>query len=399
MKKELKIEKIYIGGWFQRTMLHLTEIYDFLREGKSQLEGLDKNKLNDLRDSLDIKDINFAIDGFEYIELNTNSGINVSIDEDGLIVLSSAVTSKESLTSEINELEEFYENKFSPAISYIFSLGAPVPKELANIQTVYPYFVVLNDATNDEIMELLSQNDKQRYFSYENESLNIVRGDKYYFINTKNKKASEKVQMYIEEQIFIREFKGQLHRYLNLHRILWEKIDSIKERTKVKGKDILEFSSKIEEYAKTINLIDARINQMGTYLRTREKIAKSDTDFKIFTNIMEYKYETLGDTLAYIKQIWGMTKNYVNSAKSLFSDLSGEITKKSVDNLTIVTSMGVGASLIGLFGETSFPTITTFGVIYFFGLALVGYCVGKFMEYVGAKRNYEIADQEYEEIK
>lgn len=398
MKEELKIEKIYIGGWFQRTMLHLTEIYDFLREGTSQLK-LDKKKLIELHNAIDIKDIHFAVDGFEYIEFNTNSGINVSIDEDGLIVLSNKVTSKETLTSEINELTNFYEEKFSPAISYIFSLGAPVPKELANIQTVYPYFVVLNNATNEEIMSLLSQNDKQKYFKYENDSLNVVRGNKFYFINTKNKKAEEKVQMYIEEQIFIREFKGQLHRYLNLHRILWERIDTIKERTKVKGKDILEFSSKIEDYAKTINLIDSRINQMGTYLRTREKIAKNDEDFKVFSNIMEYRYETLGDTLAYIQQIWSMTKNYVNSAKALFSDLSQEVTQKSVENLTVVTSMGVGASLIGLFGETSLPSFTFFGVIYFFGLALLGYSVSKLMKYIGAKRNYEIADKEYEQIK
>lgn len=39
----MKIEKIYIGGWFQRTMLQLTEIYDFLREGKSKLALDSKN--------------------------------------------------------------------------------------------------------------------------------------------------------------------------------------------------------------------------------------------------------------------------------------------------------------------------------------------------------------------
>ena len=37
----MKIQKIYIGGWFQRTTLQLSEIYDFLRDGESKLE-LDK---------------------------------------------------------------------------------------------------------------------------------------------------------------------------------------------------------------------------------------------------------------------------------------------------------------------------------------------------------------------
>ncbi len=41
----MKISNVYIGGWFQRTMLQLSEIYDFLRDCKSQLD-LDPEKLN-----------------------------------------------------------------------------------------------------------------------------------------------------------------------------------------------------------------------------------------------------------------------------------------------------------------------------------------------------------------
>ena len=33
----MTIQKIYIGGWFQRTTLHLTEVWDFLKYGKSHL--------------------------------------------------------------------------------------------------------------------------------------------------------------------------------------------------------------------------------------------------------------------------------------------------------------------------------------------------------------------------
>ena len=33
----MKIDGIYIGGWFQRTTLQLSEIYDFLKYGKSEL--------------------------------------------------------------------------------------------------------------------------------------------------------------------------------------------------------------------------------------------------------------------------------------------------------------------------------------------------------------------------
>jgi hypothetical protein len=394
MEVFMKIERIYIGGWFQRTMLQLTEIYDFLREGTSRLD-LNKKKLLELHENLSLKEVNYELNGFEYLTFSTTLGINLKIFEDGLIVLSDDNTTEDKLFNDIDALASYYETKLSPALSYIFSLGAPVPKELANIKTVYPYFIVLKNATKTDINELLAKTDKQKYFEFSNDNFDVLRGDKYYFINTRNKNLDQ-VERFIEEQIFIREFKGQLHHYLNLHRTIWEKIADVKENAKVKGKDIVEFSSKIDGYAKTINLVDARINQMNTYLRTREKIAKNDENLKEFLEVFEYKYETLGDTLAYMQQIWAMTKNYVNSAAALFNGLQQEITQKSLDNLTIVTSMGVGASLIGLFTATEMPVFTIFGVGYFLSLALVGYLVNRTMKYISENRKYHITDIEYD---
>ena len=390
----MKIEKIYVGGWFQRTMLHLTEIYDFLREGDSRL-NLDKDKLQVLRANLDIKELDYNVDGFEYIEYDTNDDIKVKIYEDGLIILSRAETSSVAMINDVKNITSYYEEKFSPAISYIFSLGAPVPKELAHIETVYPYFIVLNNAKQAEIEELISKTDNEKYFRFSNENFDIVRGDVYYFVNNKKKQA-EHVERYIEEQIFIREFKGQLHRYLHLHRTIWEKIDEVKEQTKVKGKNIMDFYDKLEGYSKTINLVETRINQMNTYLKTREKIAKKDNDLNEFLCVMEYRYETLDDTLSYIKQIWAMTKNYVNSAMKLFNDLQSEITQKSVSDLTVVTSMGVGASLLGLFTETELPAVTAPGIMYFLILAAIGYGVNKIMKLISENRKYNVTDIEYD---
>lgn len=389
----MKVSNVYIGGWFQRTMLQLSEIYDFLRECKTQL-NLDQDKLNEYHKNLEIGKIDYGVSGEEYIEFTTALNIKVKIFEDGLIVLNNQKVSEDTLFADINHVTDYYENKLSPAFSYLFSLGAPVPKELANIETVYPYFIVCDNATKDEITDLLSSTEKQKYFEFTNTKYDVVRGDKYYFINNK-KQSGEDIERYIEEQIFIREYKCQLHRYLNLHRIIWEKIDNVKEQAKVKGSDIVKFSTKLEGYAKTVNLIDGRINQMSTYIPTREKIAKSDPELSEFLAISGYRYETLKDTLDYIKALWSMTKNYVSSAQKLFSELKSDVTNKSISNLTIVTSMGVGASLINLFTGSA-PTFSIFGVIYFFALALIGYSVNKIMKLIAKKRTYEINDIEYD---
>lgn len=389
----IKISNIYIGGWFQRTMLQLSEIYDFLRDCKTQL-ALNYEKLYDFRKKLEIGKIDYGVDGEEFISFTTSFNITVKIFEDGLIVLNNTNVSEDTLFADIDHVTDYYENRLSPALSYLFSLGAPVPKELANIATVYPYFVVCDNASKEEISELLARTEKQKYFEFSNNKYDVVRGDKYYFVNNK-KQSLENIERYIEEQIFIREFKGQLHRYLNIHRIVWEKIDQVKENVKVKGSDIVKFTSKLEGYAKTITLIDGRIKQMSTYISTREKIAKSDKELEEFLAICGYRYETLRDTLDYIKSLWDMTKNYVNSAQKLFDSLKSDITSKSVESLTIVSAMSAGAALLDLFTESA-PTFSLFGILYFFILALIGWGSTKILSFISSSRKYEIADMEYD---
>ncbi|MBQ6396492.1 hypothetical protein IJH89_02825 [Candidatus Saccharibacteria bacterium] len=389
----MKISDIYIGGWFQRTMLQLSEIYDFLRGEKTVLK-LSEKKLDAFRDRLEIASIEYGISGEEYILLSSNAGVSVKIFEDGLIVLHSRDASPETLLSDVEKLQSYYETRLSPAFSYLFSLGAPVPKELANIKNVYPYFIILDNAAHDDMVSLLESTDRKKYFEFKTDKYDVVRGDKFYFINRKSNSIAQ-IERYIEEQIFIREFKGQLHRYLNIHRILWEKIDEVKAHKRVRGSEIIEFATKLEAYAKTINLIDGRIKQMSTYLPTRERIAKEDKGLTEFLEISGYRYETLGDTLKYITFLWEMTKNYVENAQKQFDGLKADVTSKSVDSLTVVTSMSAGAAIIGLL-QSEVPEFTTSGLIYVAILIVVGYSANKILSLVSNKQKYDVTDVEYE---
>lgn len=385
----MKISNVYIGGWFQRTMLQLSEVYDFLRNGESQLK-LNKKKLAELRKNLNIGSVEYGVSGEEFIVVTTGDRLQVKIFEDGLIVIGSSEVSEETLFADIERLKSYYESQLSPAINYLFSLGAPVPKELAHIENIYPYFVVCDNATREDIAELLSKTERQKYFEFDNKSYSVLRGDKYYFINNK-KTSKSNIERYVEEQVFIREFKGQLHRYLNLHRIIWEKIDTVKDRARVRGSDVVMFSTKLESYAKTVTLIDGRIRQMSTYISTRERIAKQDKDLEEFLAISGFRYETLRNTLEYIKDLWDMTKNYVQSAQKLFDGIKQDVTSSSINSLTIVTSMSAGAAILDLFTESE-PSFTTFGFIYFFVLAIIGWLATRILSWVANRRKYEIQD-------
>ena len=134
---------------------------------------------------------------------------------------------------------------------------------------------------------------------------------------------------------------------------------------------------------------------MGTYVSTREKIAKADEGLQEFLAVSGYKYETLRNTLEYIKSLWSMTQNHVSSAQKLFSSLTSSVTSRSVKGLTIVTSMTAGATIIDLFTKSK-PSLSWFGVVYFILLALIGWGSTKILNFFSTQKTYTISDSDYE---
>ena len=114
----MTIQKIYIGGWFQRTTLHLTEIWDFLNRGKSNLD-FPKEKLSEARASLSLSSVSRESGPLEYILVKTKKEIGYRIYEDGLIILEKDF---ESLKNDFEAIKDYYDNKLTP-MSAIIAFG------------------------------------------------------------------------------------------------------------------------------------------------------------------------------------------------------------------------------------------------------------------------------------
>src|SRR3989339_801831 len=128
------VNTITFGGWYQRTTMHLSEVFQFLSEGTSKLD-LDKDKLTELLKNLDIKKVERKNDYLEYIEAVTKENIIINYYEDGLYILKIEEKDLEKdLEKDIKKLKEYFDTKYNPAINYLFSLGAPTPKILADIK-------------------------------------------------------------------------------------------------------------------------------------------------------------------------------------------------------------------------------------------------------------------------
>ena len=384
----MTIQRIYIGGWFQRTTLHLTETWDFLKNAKSNLD-FPKEKLDAARDSLDIISVSREAGPLEYLLAKTNKKISYRIYEDGLIVLEKEYV---SLKEDFESIKDYYDNILSKALSLIFSKGAPVPKELANIKTILPYIVTVTDATKEEVENVFKNFSEDEYSVLATKNIEVHRSPGIILIN--NLRDENLTREIIESQIFFREFKSQLHRYLAIHRILWEKIREIKERGSIKGSDIDSLRNELSVYQKTINLIGARIDQMPTYVKTRQKITDVQKIDDYLQPLFQFKFETLLDTHEYIKQLWGMTKNYLTSAIEIFTDLQAKSTKNTISSLQLITTIGVVAGILGYLTKDSLPTFTPIGLVYFALLMAMTWIINGLVSKFYKNKKYDIENED-----
>ncbi len=387
----MEIEEVFIGGWFQRTTLHLTEVYDFLSRAESELE-LDAEQLINMRKSLELKKVERKNWLLEYVEAVGEGGLKFRMYEDGLIVLEKHVEG--DLKQNLEETGKYYNEKLAPALSYLFSKGAPVPKELAKITSLLPFILTARNVSKEEVAAFFKEKGLQAYATIEAPQATVYKSSKMILIVSRN--IGEKTRQIVEGQIFFREFKAQLHTYLRIHRRVWDEIAVIKERGKIKGTEIKGLRAKLDSYQKTIKLIESRINQMGAYLRTRGKIYSSQKVDEVLDQVFSYKYETLEDTLAYVKELWKMTDNYLSATLGRFGEIGAESTRNSIGSLRLITTIGVIAGIMGYLGRDSLPAFTLMGGLFFVILLVATWAINEIVAWYYSRKNYALKKDTHE---
>lgn len=377
--------KITFGGWYQRTTLHLSEIYDLFVEAKSNL-NLSKEQLAEYARLLDFASVTREAGYLEFIRATTRNGIEVRYYEDGLYILE---IESSDIEGGKKMLSDYFENRLSPAIAYIFSLGAPTPKILANIKTVHPTVISVT-GKNPASYVVDTTIFGEVYQKIVAKDIVVYKTPLYIFVVSKPG-AEEKVADVVAMQIFFREFKDQLEKYLNIHRNLWEEISAIKERKSVKGNEVEVLRSKLDHYQKAISLISNRINQMGTYIRTRSSVAKKLDIENHLTELFQFKFEVLSDTLDYIKELWKMTVDYLNSAIQNLVEIKGQSTTRGIQSLQLITSLGVVSGIIGYLSKNEFPQITAIGALYFLLIIVATWLVNYTLTRLYVAKKYRLS--------
>ncbi len=378
---------ITLGGWYQRTTLHLTEIFEFFSSAKSKL-NLNPKTLQDYHQKLGLKEVAREAGYLEYVQAQTKNGLEIRYFEDGLYVLTLNGRDLNRLRQKQAQLEDYFGNCFEPAVAYIFSLGAPTPKILANIKTSHPIVVNLYQRTGTTF-KVNTRLFGQIYSQIESEQFNVYKTLSHIFIlsKTNDEKASPNLT---EMQIFFREFKDQLEKYLQIHRQIWEEIAKTKERKFVRGGEVVEIRNNLDAYQKTVGLISSRLNQMSSYVATRQSIAKNLNLEKELDHVFQYKFETLIDTHRYIRELWEMTKNYLENAIKLVVEIQTQSTNASVQSLRTITTVGTIALMTTWLSRDKFPYLTTAGLLYFLILLVLTWLVNHFVYKAYQNRKYKL---------
>lgn len=284
-------------------------------------------------------------------------------------------------------------NSFNPALSYIFSLGAPTPKILAHFPGHHPVVVQMNEGAWQHF-KFDIHTYGQVYSQITSHGITVYKTPTHIFI-VNSRATQSALKELVQTQIFFREFKDQLKRYLNIHRTIWEEISSIKEKKSVSAEEVSILRSKLDGYQKTISLITNRINQMSAYIITRSKIARAAKVESHLNTLFQYKFEALEDTHTYIKEIWKMTGDYVASAIAIFVEIQSQSTQRSIQSLQLITLSNVIATLLTKMAVDSVPGVTGKGVFYVLAIIFAAWIVNTLVIYVFRRVKYALKFPEH----
>ena len=377
------VMRIVFGGWYQRTTLHLSEVHRFLLYGTSDLD-LSKGKLKSLRNGLDLRSVKRNVGYLEYLEFETKSGIRVKYFEDGLYVLSKEGSDVDGIKKEIRK---YFDEKFQPAVNYLFSLGAPTPKILSNMKEVHPF--IIESVSKNPSKFKVDKKFGDVYLESSSRSIKVAKTKDNIFVVV-NAARKRELEVLSEMQIFFSDFKLQLHKYLDIHRKIWEEISEIKERKFVRGRDVEEYRARLDSYQKTVQLIRNRINQMSNYAKTRAEISERVRIDKHLSELFQYRFEDLFNTLEYIKEVWNMTLDYVQTAVQILVEVQGKTNTKGLKSIQFLVSVGVIAGIVRYLNVGSIPNVSGTSVLFVFGLGAVAFGMDRFIKWKAGAKKYKL---------
>ncbi len=344
----MKIKQIYVGSWYPRTLFHLNEMYDFLSLGESHL-SLNKEKIKKLKEELNPSEVSLKQNkGQSYLKAKFGN-YDFESFESGLSIFSCQCKSKDidQLTKETQEMSEFAFKKVFTSFNYIYSLGAPIPKVFSALKSVMPFVFVTEDASKKDVEDFLKKRGETITKEFSSEKGEIYYGNNSIIIDSDLNFAKRVVK---ECVYYLHDAEAQLQKILDLHRYIWDEVNTIKSSKSIKYKDLAKTRDLLTEIESDVIFFDSRIKQLKNVLHKQKarvsEFAQNENDY--IWDVFEDGFSSLEGSGNYIENLWEMTKNYLSGASNLINLIYQESSDKQINILQFVFIISAIASLIAL---------------------------------------------------
>ncbi|MBI4272298.1 hypothetical protein HY621_00390 [Candidatus Uhrbacteria bacterium] len=355
----MKVTRMYLVTWLQRTTIHLKEMHDFFRGNYASIH-LDATQLDKYRKALDVSSVELTEENdFEVLRMKSGP-YHFSVIEDGIFALSTDSIADVNQTRK--DIEKYHRDKMGPALAYLFSRGARLPKSLCDISEFYPIIMTVENATENDVKKLYTTLTEEYDHSVSSQTSQIFFGKVFtiFRLFKRDVRRDKVIDDLVANVIFLEEFKKQLRDYLNIHRSMWDHISEIRESYDLRYKDFPVVRRKIMDFLKTLLFINARLNQMGDIAHARYVLLRPEVKGELEEcNLL--KFENMIADLRYMKDLWAMTIEYVKETLSLLESLYTENTQRELNALKIITMV---TAITGFFGmNIAFPWNTEWHAI------------------------------------
>lgn len=331
--------KIHCGTWVPRTTIHLKEFYRFLQFKSSHLH-LNQEKLRTLHALLHISNLKYHDSALDIITAQLGD-YNFNYQEDGVVFLSKTV---DDLKHDFDNISHFMLNSLLDSFSYLYSQGAPIPKVFTNLESVMPIIITTPKDNPREIDQAYNKLGDTIFQVIGDSKFKLYFGDKLITVVSHSSDNTELVRYLI----FLQDYKNQMEKLLNIHRYLWDQISLLREKKRVRYKDLALMRDMLLNLKKDITYFNSRLSQMHEFVHTRKEVIDTLLINKAQRDYCLGELTSLSATQAYMEHLWDMTERYADSTLNLISLLYQENEQSELNTLQVIFIIGVISSLLSL---------------------------------------------------
>lgn len=337
----MKIKKIYIGSWFPKTGLHLNEFIDFLRW----------QKVIDLLEEKQAKKLHAKLKPYGVIEkesedmryVQTQSGkFLFKYFSDGLLIVESE---KFNSFKDFEKLLNFYQQKLSPCLSFLFSVGAKGLELIREPGLRKIYYLACEKATRNDIDKLFKKNNYVLESIVDYREFSVYRAEGLTLIGFYEEINDKQLNILMEYLIMLDEVKRHLVKLLHMHRRIWEASEKIYRANRVRVKELPDNAAKLTEYLTEIANIQVRLQQMQINLDYREVKAR---EFEGLYENLRVEFINVKQNLDYIKNIFAMSEMQLKNTSKHLSSIYQENQQNSLFRLQMLFLVSMISSLLML---------------------------------------------------